>query len=109
MSLLGERIRKIRGKVSQADFGATLGVDRTTVGSWEVGRHEPSLELLIKIADMGGVSLDWLSGRFSSHSHEEEKLFRDPNWQNLILFSEQNNITPEKAGILLKAALYMHR
>ena len=57
---VGQRIRAIRGKVTQTDFAKILGVHKQNyISRYERGRV-PSPELLIKIADYGKVSLDWL-------------------------------------------------
>lgn len=105
MSNIGPRIKAIRGKRNQSEFGDMLGVDRTTVGSWEIGRHEPNLEILRKIAGIGGVSMDWLCGTSSSSSYEDECLYRDPMWQELIQFSHKNDLQPDKIIELLKTSL----
>lgn len=105
MSNIGPRIKAIRGKRNQSEFGNMLGVDRTTVGSWEIGRHEPNLEILRKIADIGGVSMDWLCGTSNPSSFEDECLYRDPNWQELIKFCHKNNLQPDKIIELLKVSI----
>ena len=79
MSTLGERIRKVRGSISQEKFGDMLEVNRTTVGSWEIGRHEPDLELLIKISRFGNVSMDWLTGFATNKEIEHERPHHNPN------------------------------
>jgi putative transcriptional regulator len=44
--------------ISQADFGAALGVSRQTVIAIERGRYDPSLPLAIKIARYFGLSVE---------------------------------------------------
>lgn len=57
---VGQRIRMIRGKTTQTDFAKVLGVYKQNyISRYERGRV-PSPDLLIKIADHGRVSLDWL-------------------------------------------------
>lgn len=107
MSNLGPRIKAIRGKRNQSEFGNMLGVDRTTVGSWEIGRHEPNLEILRQIANDGGVSMDWLCGASNSNSYEDERLFRDPNWQKVIRFANDNELQPDNIIELLRASLML--
>lgn len=43
MADVGERIRAARERLGlrQEDVAEMLGVDRNTVGSWEIGRHSP--------------------------------------------------------------------
>ncbi|MCW3120417.1 MAG: family transcriptional regulator [Chitinophagaceae bacterium] len=56
----GERVRKIRGIMTYADFSAPLGVGGSNISNIEKGRSRLSLELAIKIAQVYEVSLDWL-------------------------------------------------
>lgn len=56
---VGNRIRNIRGKLSQADFGSLLGVKAAAISKYESGRIPDSLTLN-KIAHIGGVSVEWL-------------------------------------------------
>ena len=55
----GERIRKIRGKLTQEEFGKLFGVLGPAVSKWEDGRLSDD-ETLKKIADYGGVTVEWL-------------------------------------------------
>jgi len=57
---VGQRIRMVRGKVTQTDFAKVLGVYKQNyISRYERGRV-PSPDLLIKIAEHGRVSVDWL-------------------------------------------------
>lgn len=57
---VGERIRAIRGGKTQTEFAKELSVPKQNyISRYERGRI-PSPDLLVKIADMGRVSLDWL-------------------------------------------------
>lgn len=47
MEAIGKRIERLRGKLSQADFAAALGVDRKTVGTWERGERLPDTRALL--------------------------------------------------------------
>lgn len=59
---MGKRIRGIRKKaeMNQEQFGATLGVVKSSISGYESGDGTPSIEALIKIAEIGQVTLDWL-------------------------------------------------
>ena len=61
----GERVselRKDRG-LKQKDLATQLNVAVSTVSNYETDSHEPDLENLCKIADLLGVSTDYLLGR----------------------------------------------
>ena len=61
-STVGERIKLARQKkkLNQQHLAEKLGVKTSTVGSYEIGRSNPSLEILAKISDECEVSIDWL-------------------------------------------------
>lgn len=57
---VGERIRAVRGNRTQEKFAKAIGVRKQNyISRYERGRI-PSPELLVRIAKMGGVSIDWL-------------------------------------------------
>ena len=57
---VGQRIRRIRGKLTQTEFAKILGVYKQNyISRYERGRV-PSPDLLIRIADYGKVTLDWM-------------------------------------------------
>lgn len=62
MSFFGKNIRKIRSikKISQAAFAEIFGLSRASVGSYEEGRAEPKLEMIIQIANHFSISIDEL-------------------------------------------------
>lgn len=56
-----ERIRKEK-KISQTTLGEELGLTQQMISSYEKGTSSPNVELLIKVADYFGVSIDSLVG-----------------------------------------------
>lgn len=63
MRSLAQRIRHTRDAImglTQDKLGEALGVERQSITNWERGK-EISLDNLIKLADVSGVSLDWLA------------------------------------------------
>lgn len=60
-----ERLKTLRAqrKLSQAQLARKLNVSQSTVAGWEIRKTEPGHELLCKVADTFGVSLDYLLGR----------------------------------------------
>ena len=58
---VGRRIRELRGfDLQQADFARELGVSQSQLSKYERGETEPPLEVLVKLAERFGRSLDWL-------------------------------------------------
>ncbi|MDR3562111.1 MAG: helix-turn-helix transcriptional regulator [Negativicutes bacterium] len=102
MAELGDRIKEARGSLTQKEFAAKIGVDNTTVASWEIGRREPDLDSLIKIAEMSGVSLDWLAGRYDCDI-EIARSRNDCIWHDIIDITANNNIQPELLRTVIAA------
>ena len=64
--MLGTRIASLRQNngLSQAQLAQKLHISTSTVGMYEQGRREPSVDTLISLSQLFGVSLDYLlSGR----------------------------------------------
>ena len=63
--MLNERIREIRlaRKISQVELAKALGVTKQSVSNWENDNIQPSIDMLVKIADALHVSTDYLLGR----------------------------------------------
>jgi transcriptional regulator with XRE-family HTH domain len=50
----------VRGRLTQTEFARKLGIPhQNSVSRYEAGRPPPH-ELLLRIAEIGGVGLDWL-------------------------------------------------
>ena len=58
------KIKEIRTEngMSQKELAQLLGVSQTNIYNYEVGRTEPSIEILIKLAKALNVSIDYLVG-----------------------------------------------
>lgn len=54
---------RVRAGMTATAAAKALGVSQTTVSNWDLGRKQPSLELLCKAADLYGVTTDYLLGR----------------------------------------------
>ena len=57
--------------LSEKELAEKLGVDKTTVSNWESGRRQPSLERLMQIAGLLGVSAAYLLGEDDRMPHTE--------------------------------------
>lgn len=68
--MLGIRIAILRISKgwSQAELARRIGVSASTVGMYEQGRREPSLGLLVRLAQEFGVTTDYLLMGETLHS-----------------------------------------
>ena len=57
---MGQRIRGIRGKISQREFAGKIGVTQVEVSRYERGMRTPPVEILLKLSTLGNVSVDFL-------------------------------------------------
>lgn len=88
---LGERLRQIRSlnNYTMSELSQKLGITIQSLTSYERGNRLPSLDLLIKLADFYGISLDTLVGRDLS---EQQFL----SWNNVLeLYPDAIRATPE--------------
>ncbi len=53
---------RLEQNLSQRKLGEILGFSNQTVSFWEIGRLEPNIDTLIKIAQYFEVSCDYLLG-----------------------------------------------
>lgn len=74
--MFGERLKELRKskKVTQEDLAKKFDVNPATVSAWEVGKAEPSYEVLTKLANYFGVSIDYLLNFTQDDLDKIEKL-----------------------------------
>lgn len=61
----GHRIAELRDQrgLTQEELSVSLGISRAALSHYEKNRREPDFETLTKMADLFGVSLDYIIGR----------------------------------------------
>lgn len=63
--ILSRKIKEIRSstlRLTQSEFAKKLGFNRiATISDYEKGKRAPDITTLRKIADLGGVTIDWLT------------------------------------------------
>lgn len=65
MKIFRDRLRELRiqNKMTQREIATYLGITQPSYIRYENGKSEPTLECLVKIADLYDVSVDYLLGR----------------------------------------------
>ena len=74
MKTLQERLRVVRGNMTQSEFAARLQVPLTTLGRYERGINPPDLAFVINLCAVFGISLNWLlfeQGPMSAGDHDD--------------------------------------
>lgn len=58
-----DRLRELRGELTQAAFAEKFGVVAVTISQIEKGKQNPSWDLALRICEEFNCSMDWLQGR----------------------------------------------
>lgn len=107
-----ERIASLRNRLgwSQSELARRLNISPSTVGMYEQGRREPSVEMLVCISRTLGVSIDFLvTGRITCQ--------QDLKALTVLPGEEQGNridgdvfrfLSREELTVLLTACLWEH-
>ena len=105
MATMGQRIKFLREErdYTQEQFGAMIGVSKSTIGMYELDKREPDKEKLEAIADFFNVDMDYLYGK-SNYRNKQEWLLSQTDLalnaaeENLLTdFRILNNIGQSKA------------
>ena len=60
----GERIRQLRGDMTQAEFADAVAIKQAMISRYEASKETPSPKVLLRIAQFSGTSIEWiLTGR----------------------------------------------
>ena len=74
--MFGEKLKELRKtkNLTQTDIAKMFNVTDATVSTWEVGKAQPSFDILIELAKYFNVSTDYLLGITDSDKPKIEKL-----------------------------------
>lgn len=63
--MLGNRIKELRlsHSLNQVEFAREMSVTKQTVSNWENNNIQPSIDMLVKIADFFNVTTDYMLNR----------------------------------------------
>ena len=73
-----KELRKLHG-YSQVKLAKELSVHQTAISQWEIGRTSPDMEVAAEMAQLFGVSLEYLLG-----ISDEPSAAPDPTWINVL-------------------------
>ncbi|HOJ19588.1 MAG TPA: helix-turn-helix transcriptional regulator [Ignavibacteriaceae bacterium] len=100
---LGDRIAQIRNNLdyNQKEFAEALGLkSAAAISKWESNDREPSIEMIMKIATIGGRSIEWLmSGSERNNSYSER----------MELLEEENKKLKKELMAYEKAIAYLNK
>lgn len=84
IDVFGKNLKFYRKKkqLTIADLANKLNIGKSTISSWENGKHSPDIEMINTIADILNVSVDTLLGR--NKNKNKNKNIRIINGSNSI-------------------------
>lgn len=74
MKILAKRLRQARDEAGykQVDAAKKLGISNGTLSGYERSYRDPDTDILNEMAELYGVSVDWLLGKSNSPKIEEK-------------------------------------
>ena len=99
---LGDRIKQLRQQRgwSQAQLSKKLNVHQKQISGYERGVHAPSIELLIRMAELFNVSLDYIAFK----DHEEKNIAQIAD-RELMQAVQEIDLLPTEDRATIKAVL----
>lgn len=106
MALFKDMLKYLRSRenLSQAELAEKLGVAKSTISMYEVGKREPDFETLEAIADLFNVDMNFLLGKDGSENdhyylNDETRQIAQEAFENpelRTLFKVARDIPPER-------------
>ncbi|MBS4933613.1 MAG: helix-turn-helix transcriptional regulator [Clostridiales bacterium] len=108
---------RLRENLSQSELAEKLGVAKSTISMYEVGKREPDFETLEAIADLFNVDMNFLLGKDGSENDryyindETAKAAQEifENKELRALFDVQRDMEPDDLRALHNMALALKR
>lgn len=92
---------RLRNKMTIEEARAKLGVSQPTLNAWEAGRKAPSIDSLENMANLYGVTTDFLLGRPEAISQDSDQ----PINKQLLLVMDGMPVWSERHGWMLVHAV----
>lgn len=95
--MLGEIIKKLREdkEISQRKLADMLGVSPSTIGMYEQGRRSPDNEMLLKLAKIFDVSIDYLLGTTNIKTSKTHLKHESKDVTDILLRAKEQLIKQE--------------
>jgi len=107
------RLRECRenANLSQKYVAITLGISSPSVANWERGKTNPTKENIMRLADLYGVSVDYLLGRTDDVNGIADDEISSPllSEDEMVLLERYRALSDEDKELLRSDALRMKR
>lgn len=109
MKILSQRLREAREKagLKQIDASKLLGISNGTLSGYEREYRDPDPDTLHKMADLYGVSVDWLLGKSVYPSTNDTSNPEPMSEQDSLMFSNWKRMTEEEKQEALNVIQYI--
>jgi transcriptional regulator with XRE-family HTH domain len=108
------RLKELRlqhGYKSQQELANALFVNQTAVSQWERGVTVPSSQMLVRLSELFGVSIEYMLG--SSNTQKETTQLGGPEITfddfTYAMYGETKDLPQEKKDMLLGMARFMRQ
>ena len=88
-------LRKEKG-MSQIALSIKLNVSQKMISAYETGRHQPTMDMLIALADFFNVSIDYLVGKSEIRFPADSLFNNNLSAKELKLLNSFRTLTDEK-------------
>ena len=97
------RIRELRLNrgLTQIQLASMCNITQGTLSSYESGRHDPDIPMLSQMADIFGVSLDYISGRTDDPTPAGSSLREQMSDIQFALSGEIHDLTDDEMRDIL--------
>ncbi|GIO24282.1 helix-turn-helix domain-containing protein [Oceanobacillus sp. J11TS1] len=109
MKILSQRLREAREQagLKQIEASKLLGISNGTLSGYEREYRDPDTDTLHKMADLYGVSVDWLLGK-SMYPSTKDTLQPEPmSEQDSLMFHNWKRMTEEEKQEALNVIQYI--
>lgn len=89
---------RIQSELSQTDVAQILNITRQAYNHYETGQRQPPQEVLVKLADLFKVSLDYLLGREDNPTQSTDQQLEGIDF---ALYGEIKDLTEEEKQDIL--------
>ncbi|MGN0629983.1 MAG: helix-turn-helix domain-containing protein [Ruminococcus sp.] len=111
--MLGEKLKELRSKngLTQIAFAEIFNISSGTIAMWETGKRTPDIEMIKRIAEYFGVSVDYLVGHEMPNNNIELQADNSTEQDEALILLNRNakKLSPEKRQQLLEMAKLMFK
>ena len=105
--MFSERLKQLRKEahMTQKQLAEKMFVDQTSVSYWETGKTKPDFDKQMDLAELFGVTLDYLRGKTDIKKSPATEVASDEEIETLRRLVRQ--LTPEQQAELLRYGQYL--